>query len=325
MPPGPPTSGTRLRPSRPLLVYLDLNKWIDLAHAESGTARGKDYEPALKAAERLVSEGQAIFPLSSAHFFEVAKIGNDNQRRTLARLMVRLSLGNFLLPASALIGPELRRVIGVRFQRAVVDTPTLALTRSIQKSFVSEDELSTSEQFNDLMLDSPFVLEELLATARTSPKFLDRWKRFAEGHEEGRALRWDASKAVRKRAYCALVTMGIQDRLALALAEFNLTMGILETLGQNGCVALLEAVPFLDIEINLHVERNEHRDRPIAPNDEIDLGFLSMAVPYCHVVITEKFWTNLIHRLKLDQKYDTFVSSDLNDILHLDHGTPTGN
>jgi hypothetical protein len=62
MPPGPTSLDSRLRPRRPFLVYLDLNKWIDLGHAESGTARGMSYEPALKAAERLVSEGQAIFP-----------------------------------------------------------------------------------------------------------------------------------------------------------------------------------------------------------------------------------------------------------------------
>ena len=34
---------SRLRPQSPLLVYLDLNKWIDLAHAETGTDKGKPY------------------------------------------------------------------------------------------------------------------------------------------------------------------------------------------------------------------------------------------------------------------------------------------
>jgi hypothetical protein len=34
--------------------------------------------------------------------------------------------------------------------------------------------------------------------------------------------------------------MEIQDRLAAVLAEFNLTLKILETLGHNGSVALLE-------------------------------------------------------------------------------------
>jgi hypothetical protein len=88
-----------VRPAHPLLVYLDLNKWIDFAHAEAGTERGRRYESALTAAGELVAEGRVIFPLSFAHFMEVAKIGSDAQRRKLARLMVRLSRG-WLLPST---------------------------------------------------------------------------------------------------------------------------------------------------------------------------------------------------------------------------------
>lgn len=91
---------SHLRPESPLLVYFDLNKWIDLAHAETGTDKGKQHESALINAERWASEGRLIFPLSSGHIMEVAKIGNDTQRRTLARLMAKLSQGWFLASAS---------------------------------------------------------------------------------------------------------------------------------------------------------------------------------------------------------------------------------
>jgi hypothetical protein len=122
---------------------------------------------------------------------------------------------------------------------------------------------------------------------------------------------------VRKRGYCCLVTLGIQDRLAAALAEVDLSLNAFGDLGAAGCIAFLESIPPLDVEINLHVERNEHRDRKIPPNDEIDLGFLSLAVPYCHAVITEKFWATLIRRRKLNEKYETLIGTDINDIMHL--------
>jgi hypothetical protein len=70
--------GTVLIDSRDLspsghLVYLDLNKWIDLARAELGQEKGKRHRVALDEAERLVGEGRATFPLSFAHFMEAAK------------------------------------------------------------------------------------------------------------------------------------------------------------------------------------------------------------------------------------------------------------
>jgi hypothetical protein len=97
------------------LIYLDLNKWIDLARANSGHEEGKPYHAALRTAKRLVFSKLAIFPLSFAHFMEVAKIGDVTRRRNLASLMVELSQGWFLESSRSLLMTELRRAIAVRF------------------------------------------------------------------------------------------------------------------------------------------------------------------------------------------------------------------
>lgn len=304
-----------MRPTRPDLVYLDLNKWIDLAHAEVGNEKGKQYSCALKVAEELVTEGRVIFPLSFAHFMEVGKIGNDDQRRTLARLMVRLSQGWFLASAGSLMMTELRRAVELHFQKTNCIRAALVLTRSLRKVFIDPKREARLGELDDSTFQNPMVLEKFIATARVNRTFVDTWQNFAERHESRRAICWDSTRAARKQAYCAIVTFGIQDRLSLALAEFGLGMDALRDLGPEGCVALLESVPILDVEINLHVERNEHRDRKIASNDDVDLGFLSLAVPHCHTVVTEKFWVAIVRRLKLDQKYRTAIGSDLNEIL----------
>jgi hypothetical protein len=77
-------------------VYLDLNKWIDLARAELRQDQGLLDWDLLRTAERLVADGLVTFPLSSAQFMEVAKIGDDSSRRNLAKLMANLSQGWFL-------------------------------------------------------------------------------------------------------------------------------------------------------------------------------------------------------------------------------------
>lgn len=306
-----------LRPKTPHLVYLDLNKWIDLAHAASGTERGHQHDANLRTATELVRQGTVLFPLSSAHFMEVAKIGNDTQRRTLAQLMVMLSQGWFLSSPGFLIHEELRRAIASQLNlQAPPGASAAALTRNIMEAIANPDSIGGDDIVTDLLSQSPWMLEDFLATARVGGGFLDNWQRYAAEHEAGRVLRGDLTREMRKRAYCVMVTIGIQDRLCATLSEFGLTMApVMEELGPDGWIALLEAVPFLDVEINLHVERNEHHDRPIQPNDELDLGFLSIAIPYCHTVVTEKFWTSLARRLKLDRKYETKVCSDLTEAL----------
>lgn len=120
---------------QPCLVYLDLNKWIDLARAETGHEEGKQYESALKFAEESVLAGRALFPLSFAHFMELAKIGNDTRRRILARLMVKLSQGWFLVSARSLLPSELRRPIAIQFQKPLPTEEIVPVSQSLKTVF----------------------------------------------------------------------------------------------------------------------------------------------------------------------------------------------
>ena len=296
----------------PILAYLDLNKWVELAQwrAEGGVAR---HPKAFDAALWLATSGQVLFPLSSAHFFEIAKIGNDQRRRTLARTMADLSQGWFLISPGNLVRHELRRAVARKFHTPVSTTPPDPITRSIALVFADQEKVNLARE--DRLLQQPGLLEEFLATARVDRPFLDNWDRIAQEHEQSRGILWDGSKVLRKRAYCARLTIGIREAFGIALSEAGLTWTDMEKLGPDGCVQLLEGVPFFDIEVFLNVERNEHRDRAIQANDEIDIAFLRMAVPYCDHVITEKFWANLLCRGHFDRKYRTTIDSSLSTAL----------
>ena len=264
------------------IVYLDLNKWIDLARAEAG--KDQKYASILKFCEDRVTEGQAVFPLSSEHFMEVAKIGDDSRRIRLAGLMSRLSKGWLIAAPNTLLVAELRRAIAMKFNKSHAPQAAVAFTRSVRTAFgVLENGM---EARNDILFQLPGVLEELLSTARTTRDFVNRWQTFANRHEDARSRVCDEPPEIRKRAYCARLTIGIQDRLQSVMKEFDLEWKDLESLGPEGCVELLELVPFFDVEINLNLQRNQHRDRKIPPNDEIDIGFLAMAIPYCNIVVT---------------------------------------
>ena len=307
----PYASGQGQRP-QPHIIYLDLMKWVDLLQAEAD--RSSKYRAALQAAERLVASRQAVFPLSFAHFVEVAKIGDDARRRRLGRLMAALSQGWFLISSSAHIVADLRWAVAAVFEKPFTYQVTSPITRSLKLAFAAPGSLGPAD-FDDTILNWPGALEELLSSARAAADFVARWKTISDEHERGRALRWEASREIRKRAYCILVIEAIHGRLVTVLGEFGLKWQDFLDLGPDRCVQLLEMVPALDVEINLHTERNEHRDRRIQPNDEIDIGFLSLAVPYCDIVVTERFWTDLVRRKKLAVKYGTKVSWDLNDAM----------
>lgn len=84
MPPDVPPvwpSALRLPAWPPLLVYLDLNHWIGLAQAATGHRSGVRFAGCLSACRAARASGAAVFPLSGAHYMEVAKIRDPAQRR----------------------------------------------------------------------------------------------------------------------------------------------------------------------------------------------------------------------------------------------------
>lgn len=86
-----------------LTVYLDQNKWIELA--------------VLKQA---VDEGRARFPLSAAHYYETGKQGNRKKRMDLASTMVRLAGTLRIAPPHVIVPWEIRRALVTVFESPTV-------------------------------------------------------------------------------------------------------------------------------------------------------------------------------------------------------------
>ncbi|GAA2964639.1 hypothetical protein [Microbacterium schleiferi] len=100
-----------------LRVYLDQNKWIDLARAATGHPLGAPYVDALEVARAAVVNGTASFPLDMFRYAETGKRSHARSRNDVADVMIELShqhtmaLGRDILPA------ELDRALKVRFDR----------------------------------------------------------------------------------------------------------------------------------------------------------------------------------------------------------------
>ena len=85
-------------------------------------------------------------------------------------------------------------------------------------------------------------------------------------------------------------------------------------MGHQELTEFFTHVPCLDVQMELATERDEHRDRKVQPNDMIDIFALSVAIPYCDIVITERFWVDLATRKGLSKKYGTVMLSRIENL-----------
>src|SRR5260370_41434105 len=101
----------------PKCLYLDQNKWIDLARAHYGRPDGKPYVDALRAVRTAVSTGTLLVPFSLVNALE-AMIPRDAARRErLAKFMVQLSCNTSILPESAIRPTEIVNLLRKTFNR----------------------------------------------------------------------------------------------------------------------------------------------------------------------------------------------------------------
>jgi hypothetical protein len=101
-------------------VYLDLDKWIDLARAPKGEAAGARFRDLLDLARASVAAGIVSFPLDSSRYMETAKRGNWQSGQELVATMAEPSLFHTLAPVNVILPAEIDAALHRRFGRPLV-------------------------------------------------------------------------------------------------------------------------------------------------------------------------------------------------------------
>lgn len=101
------------------VVYLDQNKWIDVARAFHGKAVDTDLKAAFADIRRFSQREAAVFPLSWVHYLETAKNKNHERRKRLGTAMWELSRGHTMASYRAIVRFELESALAKRFPGVV--------------------------------------------------------------------------------------------------------------------------------------------------------------------------------------------------------------
>jgi len=329
-------------PEKTIIVYLDQNKWIDLSRAYHGIPEGQKFKHVLEKIQKAVSNKNAIFPLSFEHIFETNKDPDVERRKRLAKVMAEISQGIAISPQERTMQWELERALAKLFNEPIPETPSMfgyGLPCAFGTSLVMKDQngnyfmkdqngnyvgLSKNqfEQIRDKMF-SPDATFDILMELNDDE--FNAWTQifqvdhinFAGRLEEYRKKVSGLDKSSRKHGYIVHLATALEKEMTKALGFFNKTPEELFSIGAEKLDVFWEDVPTLNVEIELSVGRNEHWDRKIEPNDATDISFLNVALPYCDVLVVEKYFHNLIKQIGLDKKYKTHVFKDLNDLENL--------
>lgn len=317
------------KPNKPLVVYLDQNKWIDLGLAYYQKSRGVRFGKTLQRMRDAVKQKTARFPFSRVHILETMKMGDIERRKRLAQVIAEFSEGWTIAPPEKITPVEFNMAAATVFNRPFVISSPVVFGRGIEFSLgtpvyapVFIETLNSSNEMRRkkgiqmlaLFLSSP--IEDLRKPG--IDKYNASMNAIANEADQIRNLVKGENKDMRYRAFTARQILehlnSKPDELIAMFTSLGVGPDDLFNLGADKLVGLYENTPTMDVMMNLRIQRNHQFEKAIEPNDLNDFSFLSVVIPYCDIVVTEKQWVELAKRKGFDQKYQTVLLSDLEEL-----------
>ncbi|MFJ4694026.1 hypothetical protein [Streptomyces sp. NPDC088766] len=109
------------------------------------------------------------------------------------------------------------------------------------------------------------------------------------------------------------MSLEVIDMLTQALLDRGRTLAEVVT-GRESIRAFTDCMPSADIHAALTEATHRNREKSWEPNDIFDIDALSVAVPYCDIVVTERYASHVLHAAHLPQWMKTEVVPRLKDL-----------
>ncbi|WP_341998898.1 hypothetical protein MRBLWH7_000529 [Microbacterium sp. LWH7-1.2] len=326
-----------------LRVYLDQNKWIDLARAATGHSSGARYVDALNAARAAAAAGTASFPLDMFRYAETGKRANERSRNDVADVMIELSrqhtmaLGRDILPA------EVDGALKVRYGRPGQPRQVEVFgvgARHVTKEGVTWPELDESKlraaagdiperHYPEIQKIYTRLIEEQVLragpevvraaglnpdTRHIDQQYVD-YENMIGSEIRARGLAGDMIDLAVRASDLGDIRTAVTEalnRVGLTWEEF------LEDLGPGGVVGFMDDLPIRYVTNVMRSAKLRQAEQKWELNDFNDILALPVAAVYCDVVVTEAQWEHRLTQGKIEARYGTKVLrsvADLADIL----------
>lgn len=315
------------------IILLDQNAWIKLARARFSPGKDPAVDDTLRLLVNHRNDRSCIFPLTLQRLQETMKIGDPIRRERLARFMVDLSSG-------CTSGCADEKLLGMECHNYLVDYFGLEEHKyNIRKELldvglvgifgdrVHLDEKRIVNLPDELMNDtSPyakerrelyFALSDEDVTGRQCLKLIDAFETLAKQEMERNMLVFRKMKErgskdkLRKEEIKAFALEIVLPTVAELCRSLGVDFDDWHGEEDEHLEQTVKSIPSVKVTLELVVGRDKQCGGLIKVNDFRDVSFLAAAIPYADVIVTDRYWTDMVSKTGLTKVYDAKVLSDV--------------
>ena len=323
-----------------LKVYLDLKDWVALAKSRLGRPEFPHDQAAYEALRAATASGQVIVLLSGVTYQELSRINSVRQRTDLADVIAEISgfatiTGRsvatrhqvFTALAARYGGPEPAPIqpLGIGINFAVGDRRGLILggrdgtPPGLPPAVMREIETGGRALLEYMMARGPEPgdLPALRAygyrpeaVMQVEQDRLQREERLAAMLRDGTASRGRLGDLVHAR----YLFWELDSHLRVGLEECGIDGDDFFAHGKERLSAFLDDIPSAAITMTLTEKGFRNADKAWKGNDLRDADAMSAAIPYCDVVLTDKYAAAQLARSPAVTRLGTLVLPRLRDL-----------
>jgi hypothetical protein len=325
-------------------VYLDVKDWVALAKARLGRPEYPHDAAAYEALCTATKDGQALVTLTAATHMEVARISSLRQRTDLANVIAELSGFVTISGRAAVVDHQLRTALATRLGGAppgpipifglgqpfaVGNNGKFVLRRKgggtpdLPPELIRELETGARVIGEYMLLRGP-TPEELPALRQMGfrPEEVERVENERVRREQELAVMLETGTADRGRlgdiVHARHLFWELRDHLPSALETYGIDIDEFFANSWDWLTALLDDIPSAAINVTLSEKGFRNSYKKWAGNDIRDADAVSAAIPYCDIVMTDKYVAAQLATSPAVTRHGTLVLSrlrDLNDAL----------
>lgn len=308
----------------PKNLYLDQNQWIYLAKDYWGRPHSPKHTGIAERVLAMVTAGDLRIPLNTIHLIEHLRAEDPGRRQRLAEVFELFGGGWYMASWSLTLPFEIHQAVanafGVAQRIASIEIFgrgfLFGLSPAVRK-LLEEGRTEARVGLLQHIAALPGATFELLTfpnepgRSKQNRTITDLAKANTDAAESLRQLRRSDGPEVSRRAQYAGYTLHHHDLLLQELQSIGKNLDAFLSLGIERLGRFWSSIPSLDVDCELTLYRDRQWTRAVEGNDVRDIGHLALAIPYCDVVATERFWTRAAAETGLAKKYETAVCSDL--------------
>lgn len=306
------------------ILFLDQNKWIQLARVHSGKVVCGPLYDTYQCFANALHEAEIIVPLTVANIIETSKRNDPISRADVARTQAEFSKGCVFRSRKTRLFVEIRNAVHITFGYAPLILPsTWVVVSNFLQAFDEYEVPGVSmTELADKYLDSKesyfdFIMNQDDQVRRMAhAKYAEESNFLVERIESRRQLFSGYERGMRKRGYAVQLFLDHQESIARTLRTVGHTFEEMEKLGPDTFIKFIEEIPTLNVELNLALGR-ESQAGCLKTNDLGDTENFYTAIPYADVIVAEKNFSALAKQTKLDAAYEVTLHTRLEDVFPL--------